>query len=244
MPTQTEDELKDQDIDSSPSDEETLDDDLSLEEGGDDDSSAHSKKSAEARIGELVATSKTALEEARQAREEARLARDETERLKTAQRTPTPPAMTPEVQKAVDALKNLGFTRTEDVKAEIQAIEDRMALNNEHARLENGFDGADGRPKYSRAEVEEYMRTSGVYNPEAAYKLMHETELLDWSLKRTESTTKKRAFTEKPGSPGSNRDDQTITRDKIADAMKTPAGRQWYEDNREKILDLVSKGQL
>src|SRR6266480_3794793 len=60
--------------------------------------------------------------------------------LARAKQTPPPPPpppttpLKPETQQAIEYLKELGFTRKEDVASQMQAIEDRMALNNEHSR--------------------------------------------------------------------------------------------------------------
>lgn len=239
MPTPNDDDLKKDQQDSSPSDDDALDTDTldtdTTDTEDQDTDTVPGKKSAEARINELTAELRTTQEELRTVKE-------------ATQRIPTPPAtdkpVTPEVQKAVGALRDLKFVQQEDVDRKIQEIEDRLALNTAHQGLENSYDGSDGRPKYDRHAVEDYMKKNGVYNPEVAYKAMHETELLDWALKKAEGSTKKRPYVERPGSPGSNREDQTITRDKIAEAMKTPAGREWYEQNRDKILELTAKGQL
>lgn len=237
MPTPNEnDQVQDQT--SSPSDEEQLEaETLETENTVDDGSESENvpgKKSAEARINELVSEVKSTKEELLRMREEQR-------------RVPTPPTdskqLTPEVQKAVEYLKNLGFQQSSDVEAKVREIEDRMELNTAHLRLESSYDGSDGRPKYDKQSVEEYMRRNGVYNPEVAYKAMHETELFDWALKKAEGNTKKRPFVERPGSPGSIRDDHTITREKIAEKVNS-GDRQWYEDHRDQIRELMAKGQL
>lgn len=160
---------------------------------------------------------------------------------------PPPPPMStasPEVQKAIEYLRELGFTHKDDLSRELQALKDQEVLNSEHFRLASGYDGSDGRPKYDKNEVEDYMRQSGVYNPEAAYKLLHEPELTDWALKKAESTRKQRPYVERANSSALNRDDNTITRDVIAEWMKTPEGRMKYEKNREKILKLMQQGAL
>jgi hypothetical protein len=110
-------------------------------------------------------------------------------------------------------------------------------------RLESMFDGADGRPKYDRTAVEEYARKNAIYNPEVAYRELHRTELFDWELKKLDEKKKQRPYVEKQGST-MNRDDNTITREKIAEWMKTPEGRAKYERNRDKIIKLMQQGQL
>jgi hypothetical protein len=87
------------------------------------------------------------------------------------------------------------------------------------------------------------MRQNGVYNPEVAYKALHEAELFDWGLKKTEEKRKQRPYVERQGSTVS-RDDNTITRETISEWMKTPEGRAKYERNRDKILKLMQEGAL
>lgn len=226
------------DIDSSPSDEDTpgADDSIDPNAGTGDEADPNAgpkKKNAESRINELVAEVKTLKE---------KVAEDE---KKLAPPAPTTTQeQTPEVAKAVEYLKKLGFVQKADVEEQTQAIENRMALDNHHSRLESSYDGEDGRPAYDRKKVEDYMKEHAVYDPEIAYDALHKTELLDWAIKNAQGDGKKKAFVEKPGSSSSTRDDQTITRERIAEAMKTTAGREWYERNRDKILDLTTKGQL
>jgi hypothetical protein len=170
--------------------------------------------------------------------------------LRSQRVVPNPPApanpnVTAAKTRAVEYLKSLGFSPTEDVDTKIQQIEDRMTLNNEHMRLMSEYDGADGRPRYDRNKVESFMRDHAVYDPEVAYKALYEAELLDWSIKKGQSERKQRPYIERGGGSSRNAvEDNTITREKIDEWMKTPEGRAKYEQNREKILDMMTKGQL
>jgi len=205
---------------------------------GDDEDSSKPKKNAESRINELVA--------------EVKETKAELEKLRAEKvPTPTPPVTkkvdeNPQAQKAVEYLKGLGFQQSGDVEEKVKAIEDRIALDNEHSRLSSGYDGADGKPKYDRAKVEAYMRDHAVYDPEIAYKSLNEPELLDWNLKKSNSGDKKKPYVERPGSGSSNRGDNTITREKLAEvsANPTPVNRAWYERNRDKILQLMAEGNI
>lgn len=224
---------------SSPSDdqEQPVENEVEVADTDTEDAEAERtmKKSAEARIHELLSKNKDL--EKKMQEIEAKMAPP-----------PPPPAPaaepTPEVKRAVDYLKTLGFTQKQDVEERLRQIEDRMVLNNEHQRLESTYSGADGRPKYDRAATEEFMRKRGIYDAEAAYKLMHEQELFDFELKRYEGDRKKKPFVQKPGSSSGTRGDNTITREKIAEWLKTPEGRTKYEQNREKILSMLAKGEL
>ena len=203
-----------------------------------------SSRGAESRIHELVDEVKATRAEVEAARAEAKAAQEKALALEQRLNPPTNTSSNPNAQKAVEYLKSLGFTQKTDVESELQAIRDRMALDTEHSRLKNDYDGSDGRPVYKQADVEKFMREQGIYNPEVAYKTMHEAELLDWSIKKASSDTRQKPHIEKPGSTQASREDNTITREKIGEWMKTPEGRIKYEENREKILQLMTEGKL
>jgi len=194
------------------------------------------KKSAEARIHELLSENKEL---------EGRLKRVEEKLVSpTPLSTSTQPTVTPQVQRAIDYLKELGFVKKEDLEEREKATENKMVLISEHQRLENRYSGSDGRPKYERSEIETYMRKHAIYDPDAAYSLLHKSELLDWEIKKYEADKKKKPFVIRPSSSGNSREDNIITSEKISEKLKTPEGREWYEKNRKKILTLMAEGKL
>ena len=219
-------------VDSSPSDENI--EDVSSEQPTEEseETSVPGKKSAEARINELVGEVKTLKEKL----EERVIAPAPQTQV------PTPPIVTPEMKKAVDALRNLEFVQKNDLEERFRAMEDRMLLNSEHLRLEGSYTGSDGRPKYNRSKVEDFMRERGIGDPDIAYNALHRTELDDWMLKKAEQGTKKKPFVEKPGGSGI-REDNIITREKIKERVDA-GDREWYEANRAKILEVMSKGGI
>ena len=227
----------------SPSDEiETPSDDFDFNETLDE---TPSKKSAEARINELVAKNKEISEQLKDVTSKL----DESKNIQPVPTpTPTPQAVmeqSPEVKKAVEVLKKEGFVTTEDVEAKLREVEDRRLLDGAHQTLELKYGGEDGRPKYDRSKIEETMKARAIYDPEVAYKALYETELLDFALKQAEEEVKPKPFSERAGSSGGQQlEERSITRAKIAKAMETPAGRAWYERNQLKILDLMAKGQV
>ncbi len=150
----------------------------------------------------------------------------------------------PQVQKAIDNLKEIGFVTEEDVEARIQKLEDRVILDAEHNRMETSVDGSDGRPAYVRAKVEAHMRSKSIYDPEAAYDNLYKTELMDWNLKQSKPNPKapKSDFTSETGA--TRKREGVITRDEIRAKMSTPDWRSYYEKNREKILSAMQKKQL
>lgn len=226
-------------LDSSSSDEVNEEDVKEADTEGnteEKDSEEHQGRSAEGRIHELLAKNKVL---------EQKL--DEIN-AKMAPQVPTPQVkeveIAPEARKVVDYLKELGFVRKEDQEKVFRSVEDRMTLNNEHLRLENVFSGSDGRPKYDRKEVEAFMQKRGIFDPETAYEKLNKEELFDWEVKQYEAKRGKKPFVQKPVSTVGEREDNKITPEKIAEWLKTPEGREKYEQNREKILSMLKKGEL
>lgn len=193
------------------------------------------KKSAESRIQELIAHNKK-LEEKLD--------------LALSRTAPTPPPtreepMTPDQEKAVEYLKSIGFVQRDDLANSERTINGKIELNMEHGRLENSFTGEDGRPKYDRQKVESYMTRNGIYNPEIAYKAMHEAELLDWAFKNAKRDSQRDTRPKiKGGSTGGSQGGETLTRETLAEWIKTPEGRIKYEKNRVKIMEMMKNGQL
>lgn len=222
--------------------DETLDQDLDDESGegkGEQDSSKKQGRSAKDRIDDLSYQ----LEERNK-----RIAELES---KVTEKTPMPPTTntesSPEAQKVITQLESLGFTRKGAVEEQIKQIESRIELNAEHARLTGEYDGSDGRPRYDKSKIERFMKDRAIYDPEIAYKAMHEAELLDWNLKKSDAGSKKRPYVERPGGGGVSRSsDSQITRDKLQEVQKnpSPANREWYERNRNKILQMLANGEL
>lgn len=222
-------------------DEKVLDSETSTEEESSEDTSTEEvseeqpkPRTADARINELTGKIKE-LEEKLEAK-----GTEET-------RTPMPSTeakVTPEVQRAIEQLKNLGFVSKDELEEKIRTVEDRSVLNSEHIRLSNAYSGSDGRPKYDKGEIEKFMRNRSVYDPEIAYYELHRAELLDWELKKADEKKKKQPYVESRGQSSGESDGNTITREKIAEWMKTPEGRIKYERNRDKILTLLQQGQL
>ena len=226
-------------LDTSPSDVETAeteDTSVDTEVNTEEKTESPGKKSAEARINELLSKNKEL---------ESKL-----DTIEEKMAPPPPPPidstqeLTPEVRKAVDYLKKLGFVTKEEQDKKIREVQDRAYLDGEHTKLENRFSGADGRPKYEKKEVEEYMRKRGIYDAEAAYEQLYKKELFDFELKQYEEGRKKKPFVQKTGTSAGSREDNTITREKIAEWIKTPEGRMKYEQNRDKILKMMAEGQL
>lgn len=152
--------------------------------------------------------------------------------------------MTPEMERAAQQIASLGFPDESTVNKKIKALEDRIILDTEHSRLERQYDGSDGRPRYIRNDVEKFMRERAVYNPEIAYDQMYKKELLDYEIKQAQ---KEKPATPESQSPSGQRPaggEGILTREVIREKMTTPEWREFYSQNRDKILTLMQKGQL
>lgn len=219
---------------SSPSDETTVPPVTIDPNQGDDNQGG--KKSAEDRIQQILAKNKEL---------ERKLSEVEEKLAPPVVSQPTAQPFNPEIEKAKGILKQMGFVHQDELKQRDQVLENRMDLNSLHQKLESKYNGEDGRPTYDRREIEDYMRKRGIWgDPEDAYKLKHETEILDWTLKQAERKKGTKPVALRPNGSSSAPDDQTITREKLSEAMTTVEGRAWYEQNRSKIISLMEKGQL
>lgn len=158
--------------------------------------------------------------------------------------TPTVPAESAE-NKAAEFLKKLGFVPkeevTEQIKEQVESLESRLVLDAEKLRLEELHDGEDGLPKYDHNKIMEHARATGIYNPEAAYNDLFKKEVLDKAIKDAKTPTG--TFTEQPSAPTST-DTGQLDKAALARILSSPEGRKWYEENREKVLAALQKGEL
>lgn len=189
------------------------------------------------RIGELV----------RRNRElEEQLNKDKTGQTGTAPTTVST-TDTPELQKAKNFLKELGYLPQHEVqnqiRDEIENLEARIVIDTENQRLESIYNGEDGRPKYDRDKIMEFAKNRAIYDPEVAYKVMFEKELTDWAIKQAIKAGSTNTFKEKPSSTSTG-DSGQIDRNALARILGTPDGRKWYEDNRDKVMSALQKGEL
>lgn len=77
-------------------------------------------------------------------------------------------------------LKEMGFI---DQEAQRQAEEDKQ-VEAEIAGLAKQYDGSDGRPKFVKEDVVKYAINNKIGSVEAAYKLLHEKDLVNWQIAR------------------------------------------------------------
>jgi len=199
------------------------------------------KSRAAQRIGELIRQNKSLREQLESGGE----GEGEVPPAPKIETQPQPMGDSAEFQRAKDFLKNLGFSPASEIKQsvkdEIQSMEARLILDSERVRLEQEYNGSNGKPKYDHAKVMKHAKDTGIYNPEAAYKNLYEAELVDWAIKNSQQAGP--TFVEKPTSSTAPETGQ-LTRESIARILATPEGKRWYDANRMKILSALSKGEL
>ncbi len=68
--------------------------------------------------------------------------------------------------------------------------------------LEAKYDGTDGRPKFDKVSVLKHGMDNKLFNPEKAYKDLHEKELDEWKAKRLTEKKRPTTFFERRGGTG------------------------------------------
>lgn len=167
---------------------------------------------------------------------------------------PSPPAFVPEPETitdeqrlAVERIRNkFGFTTKDDVKQEMSKVmsvleqfKNDEIVETEYKRLEDLYDGKDGRPAFDRVEVEEYMKSNGVYQPEVAYEALYKEELLDWEVARRggkQPQDETKPYSEKPTHSATS-GSKPLTIEEVQQKLREPNGKEWWEKNRLTVLE-------
>lgn len=112
---------------------------------------------------------------------EGKIAEMTTQKKETGEIDPTT------AKEAIEAAKKLGILTKEDgvmTKAEFaQMYAQQRETDNLLSTLsshEKEINGTDGRPKFDKVDVLEYMRDNGIKDPMKAYKLKYEQQLDQW----------------------------------------------------------------
>lgn len=100
------------------------------------------------------------------------------------------PAADPQQEQAKQYLKTLGFVSREDVEHELKQREDDQRVEAELSRLENDWNGKDGRPKFDRKQVIEYCLKNGIGNPEVGFKALKEQDLINYHIQQAIAKSK------------------------------------------------------
>ncbi len=92
------------------------------------------------------------------------------------------------IKEAREAAKKIGIVTSEDFDNYMDQSFRKFYLREQEARdllsgmkeMEGKYNGLDGRPKFDTDNILAFMDQNGIRNPEAAYKLMHESEIDKW----------------------------------------------------------------
>jgi hypothetical protein len=164
--------------------------------------------------------------------------------------TTEPNGFTAEQEQAIENLRKFGVWTKKD-QQELEAkqktemeeqqreLQDNILIETEYARLEAAHNGGDGLPRFDREAIEEYMRETGVYNPEKAYEDLYRDELFDMWAKNQSGTTPQ-VYSEKPSvSVGSST--EPLSMEGLRERLRQPDGQAWWEKNRERLLPVIGE---
>lgn len=73
---------------------------------------------------------------------------------------------------------------------ELQRQKEDEAVRQELSNLESKYSGADGRPKFDRQKIVKFALNKQIGDLEAAYKIMHEQELMNWAISNAANKSK------------------------------------------------------
>lgn len=159
---------------------------------------------------------------------ELKALRDEYEGFKNAAPAPINTEDEDSVRQAKEAAKKLGLVTNDDFESYLDKSfrskyqQERAAerLLESASSLENKYNGQDGRPKFSTDSILEYMRDTGINDPEKAYKLQYENELDKWKEGQLEKSKKTGFYTEEgTGATTKTPKDIKVTGDNISRLM-------------------------
>lgn len=124
-------------------------------------------------------------------------AEEEAERFKTlayrGTQTPPPPPVEPnlDTQNAVATLKKVtNFATLDEVKQFLSQQRQQESLEARYRYLEDSESGEDGRPRFDRYEVQDYIKNHpefAGYDPADVWAKMYNKELLDWEFKQRQA---------------------------------------------------------
>jgi hypothetical protein len=126
----------------------------------------------------------------KQSRETIAQLQAEVDRIKGLTAGLTPPDADPQKDAIRKELEAMGFVTKEQQAAELKQQQLDASTRAELTRLESGYDGKDGRPKFDRNKVVSYAIEHSLGNLETAYKEMHEQELIDWHVQKAIANSK------------------------------------------------------
>lgn len=154
---------------------------------------------------------------------------------------------TPDVQDAVSKLDQFGMA-TKDYTN--KAIEEKVSQQlsglvwkMEMDRLESRYNGSNGLPAFDRAEYEAYIGTNPQYrnySPDDVYSKMFEDEIFD---ARVKGLGTKPQVKQSPNLRATRTrvQEEMMTPEYIEQRLAQPDGKQWYEQNLQKINSVLAR---
>jgi len=108
------------------------------------------------------------------------------EELERTKQTGEPVDVEQGMREAQSAARKLGIVLKDDLDGYYQNRRGAEKLLETCSDLEISIDGTDGRPKFDKTKVLEFMEINpGFTEPERAYKAMHVDEISDWKASKT-----------------------------------------------------------
>jgi hypothetical protein len=183
--------------------------------------------------------------QANQLQSEMEQLKAEMEAFKLRSMTPTP-LQNPDVQDAVSKLDQFGVATKKFVEDEIDKKVNQnlsgIVWKMEMDRLESRHSGQDGLPAFDRAEYEAYINVNPQYRgytPEDVYNKMFEDDIFDAKVKGLGTQRSvKQGPTLRP--TRTRVQEETMTPEYIEKRLAQPDGRQWYEQNIQKINAVIN----
>ena len=152
----------------------------------------------------------------REVNEKARRAEELEQRIKELEGKVAPAEVNPQKEQIKEALKpildELGYVSKEALERD---KEDEF-VKSELTRLEDRYNGKDGRPKFDRNEVVKFAMSKKIGDLETAYEKLHFQELINWHVKET--IAKSRGIKTET-SDGSGSSESGVTNDDLKQAV-------------------------
>lgn len=122
------------------------------------------------------------------------------------------PIQDPSLEEAKRQIKELGFVTKEEQEQIAQQAKADAQLEQELTRLESKYTGENGLPKFTRQEVIDYALKNGIADPEAAFKLLKEKDILNYQIQQalTKSKGVKSEVSDGSGSTQSGTTDEDL----------------------------------
>jgi len=154
--------------------------------------------------------------------------RTELDDLKKPQPEPVDPNNEMARQQSQEAARKLGLTLNDEFKGKQEENFRELYLRERAAekileqgdKLEGEIDGKDGRPKFDKQEVLQYMQESGIRNMGAAYDQKYKDQLDVWRAEQIIKSKKPGLLTTEQPSTAKAPPEVKITADNLEDAMK------------------------